>query len=291
MTEYTKHNNNAYNYNNILDYSIVMTYFKRHAQLNETLCSFNQYKNEKIEVIIINDGPDDDLITLINNFNYPILLIQINLKTKNYFNPCIPFNIGFKYIQSPITIIQNAECLHYNNIITSAKIYDLNESYQVFSCYSLSKYDTHLYQQNKVLEFNNIGANNDGESAWYNHGTFRPSGYHFCSMISTNNLLTLNGFDERYKFGIGFDDDEFLYRIKNSNFLTLVFNDDGIALHQWHYSSGNIKNSSLVNRNRFLFAFITKRKLNYNLFLLFNNIQILNRSIFDYFFILKDKLF
>jgi GT2 family glycosyltransferase len=287
MANYKKYMNVHYDNNSHVDYSIVMTYYKRYTQLNETLRSFNQYKNRKIEVIIVNDGPDEDLKYLINNYNFPILLIEMDLNFKNYYNPCIPFNVGFTYIKSPITIIQNAECLHYNDII-SLGLNDTN-SYQVFSCYSLSKVDTELYQKYKIVNFKNINAKNDGESAWYNHGIYRPSGYHFCSMISTANLRRLNGFDERFKFGIGFDDDEFLYRIKKCNFLKLIYNDQGIVIHQWHYSSGDTKNTTLINRNRFLFSFVTKRNFSYKLFLLLYKIKILNKTFIDYLFLFKDK--
>ena len=75
----------------------------------------------------------------------------------------------------------------------------------------------------------------------------------------------LNGFDERFANGIGFDDDEFLYRIKM--FLNVEIHDEPFALHQWHYSENNFfaKHTNVgqaLRKNQTLFNTITKNLTN-----------------------------
>ena len=73
----------------------------------------------------------------------------------------------------------------------------------------------------------------------------------------------LNGFDERYANGIGFDDDEFVHRVKLLG-LTTNIHDKPFAIHQWHYSENNFFAKShnvgeALRRNQSLFLNTTKK--------------------------------
>ena len=288
MNKYNVTNNNKYHCNFLPKISIVMTYYERLHQIKNTLNSFKKYINNEFEVIIIDDGSEFSLNNIINDFDYSITLVEMDKYSKNYYNSCVPFNIGFSFIRGEITIIQNAECLHYTNIFQEIYKSNLFKFYISFSCYSLSREDTNEFSnQTSQVHFKNISATKDGESAWYNHEKYRPTGYHFCSAILTKHLKNLNGFDIRYAMGIGYDDDELLYRIKE-NELKLIINNNGIVLHQWHYTNKNY-DKNLVNRNRFLFKFITKKKYSYFIFKILSKKIIFDRTIIDIFFHYKDK--
>ena len=51
-------------------------------------------------------------------------------------------------------------------------------------------------------------------NCWYNHSIHSPRHLHFTTAISKKALKELRGFDERYEFGMDYDDNEFIFRIK-----------------------------------------------------------------------------
>jgi GT2 family glycosyltransferase len=128
-------------------------------------------------------------------------------------------------------IMQNAECYHAGDIIGYAKENLKKDNYIAFPCYSLSKDDTLPPQW-----LNNRCASHDGDSAWYNHPTYRPVGYHFCAAITADNLRKLNGFDERFKDGKDYEDNFLLHQIRSLG-LRIDIPAEPYVFHQWHYST------------------------------------------------------
>lgn len=270
--------------------SIVMTYYERYEQLTTTLRSFilHGYDKDDIEVIVVDDA---SIIEPLNCERIALLPFPVHVitmpKAKEYSNPCIPFNVGFRAAQGEIIIIQNAECLHFSNVIEYVKYNLKANDYISFACYSLNKENTEKLFNNSEWTFNDIfkNINNDkvaieyGDDAWYNHSKLRPKGYHFCSAITKSNLNLLKGFDERYSSGIAFDDDEFLYRIKRSN-LSFSIIDSLTVVHQWHYSG--IRDPQYISkfcRNGLLFHCITKKEKGY-----YNSSKSIKYKLFNIFY-------
>lgn len=233
--------------------SIVMAYYNRRKQLIKTLESIDNtlYNKNNLEIIIINDNSNID-----NNINdIPFFFNELNIKilnikeeNKDWINPCITYNIGFNYIKYDKVIIQNPECYHNNDILSYVDNNLGNSKYLSFGCYSLS------YEESNMNNFKNIKLLDKQfsiacSSGWYNHSNYRPSYYHFCSAISYDNLKKLGGFDEDYKDGIGFDDDEFVYRIRLMN-LDMKIIDDHIVFHQYHKSEKFRYNKNSSNEEK-----------------------------------------
>jgi hypothetical protein len=123
-----------------------------------------------------------------------------------------------------IVIIQNAECYHVGDVLIYARRVTDN-TYISFGCYSQG--------ESQGSEINNRCASFGGDSAWYNHPEYRPVGYHFCSAITAGNIKKLNGFDERFSFGTGYDDDYLLHQIKCLG-LKVEITAVPYVVHQWH---------------------------------------------------------
>jgi len=102
-------------------------------------------------------------------------------------------------------------------------------------------------------------AMRDGENAWYNHPVRRPVGYHFCSAITANNLKKLNGFDERFMEGIGYDDDDFISRVKLLK-LRVDITSNPFVVHQWHAAGQDAltNKSELILKNKELYQILRK---------------------------------
>lgn len=260
--------------------SIVTTYFNRRSQFINTLKSLEISKVKDFEVIAVDDCSDEDqrIDDLEKRFGF-LKTHRIQKENKWYDNPCIPFNIGFSLSSGDQIIIQNAECLHYSDILARTQENLDSNKYLSFATLSIDQSETQKINNYSKIEdfianfrFNAIKNTAAGVTQWYNHGVHRPSAYHFCSAITRQNLIKLNGFDELYASGIGYDDDEFLYRIKLKN-LKIIFENQNIAFHQHHSPFNYMKHGavSLQEKNKSLYKNLTQRCLSY---------RVNNQSIF-----------
>lgn len=194
--------------------SVVMSYYNRKQLLLNTLESFKQYDGIDYEVIVVDDASSDEH----RLEDVPgIKLIRVDPEDKTWVNPCIPFNMGFSYTIGDVVVLQNPECRHEGNILQYVMDNISDDNYLAFGCISLNK---------------------DGSMAmWYNHSVYRPCAYHFCSAITKKNLTELGGFDERYKDGTSYDDDEFILRVKRKG-LNVMIVDTPLVSHQCHHENG-----------------------------------------------------
>lgn len=220
--------------------SIVMSYYNRLNLLQHTLKTMSKSKYTNYEVIIVDDfsSPEHSLKNIQRDFNTIDIKIIEMAKIKNlkdYNNPCVPYNVGFRESKGNIVIIQNPECCHVDDVISYAAINTKEENYLAFHCYACDKNDLHLLHNGNNIEYNKQAPS---KARWYNHKIHRPAGYHFCTSITRSNLIKLNGFDERFAYGHSFDDDEFLQRIKNLS-LNIEFVENPHVIHQFHGKSFN----------------------------------------------------
>jgi len=224
--------------------SIVTAYYNRRQLLINTLKSISKTSHDDFEVIVVDDGSTEEnkIGDLPNEFPF-LKVIRVEPEDKWYINPCVPFNRGFKEASGEIVILQNPECFHTSDIISYVKTNLVEEDYFVFGCYSLSEEKTNQITES-IENALNITLNNrtvgyDGDDGWYNHSIYRPKAYHFTSAIFKSKLDQLGGFDERYALGYGYDDDEFLHRLRNICQVKMI--DNPVVLHQHHYNLPKVK--------------------------------------------------
>ena len=236
-----------------MNISIVMAYFNRKELLYNTMKSIEHYwpQGDHNEIIVVDDASDDgnDIAELKDVFNLDIKIISIKREEKIWINPCIPFNIGFSKAKNDIIIIQNPECIHHGNIIK----YTLNNikenTYLNYACYSIDKRSTERisYVDSNSQDFMRSVSEivyplvdsrvpYNGTNGWYNHSVHKPHQLHFCSAIMRKDLYDLGGFDERYANGLGYDDNEFLERIRKKQMMIESI-DDSFVIHQYHVGS------------------------------------------------------
>jgi GT2 family glycosyltransferase len=102
-----------------------------------------------------------------------------------------------------------------------------DDVYLSFHCFASGKRELTDLHTNNYLDVTTSAGR------WYNHIVHRPASYHFTTAITRNNLIELNGFDERYAAGFNYDDDEFIQRIKKQG-LHIQFVDEPWVIHQYH---------------------------------------------------------
>ncbi len=252
--------------------SVVTAYYNRKKLFTRTLKSMLPYYGKiDFEVIVVDDGSDEaERLEDLQN-DYPFLrVIRLEKQNKWYKNPCIPFNIGFEAVKGDKIIIQNPECYHFGAILAYVDAHLKENEYLSFGCFSMDKLNTDddalfFDEKNiaKLIENNNRSFTTDGDLGWYNHSKFRPEAFHFCAAMMSTDLFDLGGFDERYAKGVGYDDDELIWRIKNKK-MQIKFIDDQIVLHQNHYIApddlveANKRRFESYKRNKLIFEQITK---------------------------------
>ena len=229
--------------------AIVMAYHNREEQLLKTLESFRNYKD--IEVIIVNDSEPLELE------NYGFNIQEIRVTNKKWINPGVNFNIGFSYameLQPDQIIIQNPECYHNGDIVGEVCRRLTDQNYLSFACYSLGK-----GQDVDIKQLNNRTAVSNGDPAWYNHSIYRPEALHFCCAITAENLRKINGFDENFAQGLGYEDNYLIHQIKTLG-LKIEFVDDPFVFHQYHYDKkAFIFDADLYTRTGLLCNSLKKR--------------------------------
>lgn len=244
--------------------SIVTAYYNRLPLLEFTLQTIQDSKYPNFEIVIVDDAssPEHNPQPLLAKYpNLDIKLIKV--QNKQHINSCAPYNLGFQAATGDIIIIQNPECCHIGDVISYTADNLQPNQYLSFTCanlqfpqYNNTLYNTYNQDPNKVLSYiqqleQQLGK---GPSCWYNHPQYRPCAYHFLTAINRSDLDKLGGFDQRYAYGSGYDDNEFVERIKHAN-IDIIFipPTQPFATHQWHQKTSNFTNLQNVEKNRIIF--------------------------------------
>lgn len=210
--------------------SIVIGYYNRKKIFLHTLSIFEKiYKKQyDMEVIVVDDCSTEEhkLQDIVSNYSFPIKLIEITKEEKkNRKNPSCVFNRGFKEATKDLVMIQNPECFHLGNLIQYVFDYMDYDDYFVFPCYNSNNETVNKYIIDNIdsININNIETRTkdinkcekfQGMPIWYQHPRHNNKNFHFCTVISKEYLDILGGFDERYKDGMCYDDDELIFKIK-----------------------------------------------------------------------------
>lgn len=258
---------------NLKKFSIVMAYYNRKKQLKITLDIFEKIYNNKydFEVIIVDDASnkENQVDNLIKKYSFEIELLKISENEKgNRINSSVVYNKGFQRAKGEIVIIQNPECCHIGDLLSYLKDNLKDSDYFAFSCFTTNTEEFTnelLNSDNKYKKINDKNFLEKNASScyhklklnWFNHPIIRPQGYHFCSAIHKKNLIKIGGFDEKFKDGYCFDDDELLLSIKYILKLNIINipPEKGFVIHQHHSRSVyNVKNlGQLYTKNKILF--------------------------------------
>jgi len=233
--------------------SIVMTYYNRPYQLTKTLESLKASQHKDFEVIVMDDNSELDAQ---DTDKYPFKVSVHKIKRRGWMNSVPLYNMGFAMAlenKADVIIIQNAECYHQGDVISYAsQVTDKN--YLSFSCFSLNAENTFKeHDIHQLIRENDRNVTFDGDLGWYIHPVLRAAGFHFCSAVTAENLVKLNGFDERLAMGIAYDDNCLVHQIQCLG-LRIDTPLNPFVVHQWHY---NIKEPSdrmrSVIKNRLIF--------------------------------------
>jgi hypothetical protein len=281
-----------YSYPNIPIYddtiSIVMTCSNRSKQVYFTLKTIEKQLHKHIHLIIVDDSNVDPIIKEnINGYAFYIDLIYIRSENKNWINPVINYNIGFQFIKGSKVLIQNAEVCYIGDILSWISNNVIDNNYYSFDVRAISSFENNEIIYNTENLTTNIYEKNiyhTWEDGWY-QGRKKISNYHFLTAITTKTFELIKNFSYDYTFGINFDDNDFLLKIKSKNIKIInifhdLYNLGGIHLYhtssylKWKNIESNFdiftKKLEIYNLNNIYIDFIEKINLSNIIFKIYH---------------------
>ena len=226
--------------------SVVTGYYNRKRLFLETLRSIAKSSYKDFEVIAVDDASNEEERLEDLQSEFPFLkVVRVEKKNKWYHNSCMPFNAGIAKASGDIIMLQNPECYHIHDILDYVANTVTDSNYVTMSAYAINEKLGNVFLSegiDKKVFFNALPQRcNANYNGWYNHSVYNPTHYHFCAAITKGNMDKLGGFDERFADGIGFDDNEFLYRIDRLG-LDKMIADKISVVHQWHPKVFSLEN-------------------------------------------------
>lgn len=234
--EHTCINNREITKNTI---SVIMTSSNRSNQVYYTFFTFLHSVFKDIHIVLVDDSDIDCVdINILKRFPYIIDFVKINRNAKFWINPCVNYNLAFKYIKGDKIILQNSEVCHVGDIFTYVNTHINNDDeYHVFDVKASANYpmNNYLYDIHDPLEIDIF--NFDLFSQWYQHTKHSNRQLHFLVSFTRATFEKFKGFSYDYAFSADYDDDDLLLRIKSKN-IKIISVDNEIhkvgGIHLYH---------------------------------------------------------
>lgn len=224
--------------------SIVMTYYNRPALLKYTLDSIAKctqpFQFLRIEVIIVDDGStgNDTLWLDMQRYPFDIYVWRIEPRDKDWFNPCIAYNVAISKARGDWLIIQNAGVIHWGDIVTHVLTHGQRDAWTAYPTYAPNG----TYANKHVLSYDESNATRHAllpmlhtiPGMWYTHHKHRALPYHFCVAVTRSVMQRVGGFNPAMALGFDFDDDELLLRLRQVTRVQVATWSMPMAIHLWH---------------------------------------------------------
>jgi glycosyltransferase involved in cell wall biosynthesis len=216
-----------------------MAYYNRPEVLANTLLVYSRLDeySEPVEIIIVDDGS-----TLRPQRWDPNLNVRYIRLDRPGTNPCLPFNIAVKAASNDTIVLTNPECLPLHNVGRMEGV----KGYEVWSCLSMTKAMSEKGFDAVDVLGHPYAATQDGGEGWYVHPKYNPRPLHFLAAMPRQSFLDIGGFDEDFRMGVAYEDDDFVRRIHLAGLPVTIRRE--VVLHQWHYGRTGQEGKSNVGR-------------------------------------------
>lgn len=211
-----------------MNYSIIMPFYHRSAQLAQTLHSYKLFYPDRVdyEVIVVVDSKEGPVDLSIGAF-VPVRWVYDEVRS---LCPSQKYNLGASVAVGANLVFTSPEIRHDVDVLGAFDngFAKSPGTYLVCACMS------------------------ERDKKWYQHSREAPHCYHFCSCLSKAQYMEIGGFDERYCGGISYEDAAFVQRIRN-NGISVVQMDDVLTTHLEHDRDYVKGNEELVEINKRLY--------------------------------------
>lgn len=242
--------------------TIVMPYYDRQYQLEKTLSTISKSAHSDFSLVIVDDGSPSPI--KLPDVPFPVEIIRITSKSWTNCSPV--WNYGFnKALEgSPDAIfLQSAECYHVGDVLSHVDQNLKEDNYLAYGCFQVDKSTT--FSDHDIIKLStdcrskvtgNPGGN--GQNAWWNHSTINPMPQYWGCAITANNIIKINGIDERFANGYAIEDGYFVWQIAKAG-LRIDIIDYPFVVHQWHDRIYPPNVPSLVRKNKSLYESLIKK--------------------------------
>lgn len=93
--------------------------------------------------------------------------------------------------------------------------------------------------------------NGMGQNGWWNHSRYFYHPQYWCAAITTDNLIKVNGIDERFADGYAIEDGWFIDQVERAG-MKIEIIDYPFVVHQWHDRVYPRNCMRLVEKNKLL---------------------------------------
>jgi hypothetical protein len=219
-----------------MKYSIILPFWRRLVQFQNTLVSFRHHYagRDDYEVLVIIDQkhlPEEieALHALAGWFtDLPLRLIDPEHTDKTWQSPVCHYNQGAREARGEFLIISNPENFHVADILSGLDAEFAKDPH----CYVICSCESVIDLGEPVEAFDEV-VSNVRHDRWYQHSVHTPRDLHFCSALSLARFNQAGGFDERFKEGIAYDDDDFREAVRKTK-AKFVRRDDLKTFHLYH---------------------------------------------------------
>ena len=220
--------------------SIVMPYWNRSDLLTKALDKYEElYSDLDLEIVIADDG-SQDRPDIGKDRPWKVWIVRLPAKTEA-LNPCVPINAGVKRASGDIILLTNPETYHRAPIIQDMKVElgSLGEKGHVAAAvWATERGKWYVHSSMNEATNKNLGRAPMPVGA----------GLHFCVMFYKTFFEEIEGFDEDYRAGQAYDDNDFLWKLQTAG-AKFAIRDDLIVDHsstETTWPAGGIqKNSAL----------------------------------------------
>ena len=204
--------------------SLILPYWNRQKAANEALALLDRhYREMDLEIIVIDDGSTPP-------FEHDFVKIIRLPEKKDAQATCVPINRGVEASKGDIIALSGVEMLHKKPVLQEM-LKTLKEGTE----------NTYVSAAVWCPE----------QNRWHAHSSIRKYPLHFMTMMNRSLWDRAGGFDEDYREGVCFDDDDFVRRLLRAG-MNYVFRDDLVVTHPRRNAKG-INVPWRLERNRKLF--------------------------------------
>lgn len=181
--------------------SVIMPYWNRRKLLHKTLEQWGDwYGGLPMEVIIVDDGSEEDpgIDPFKPGFGFSVRVLSLS-KKNHAKNPCVPINRGVEAARGDVIVITNPENTHRTPIFPQmfVQLQELGEKgYVLAACWNGEHWLCHSTKKHPNA-----------------HSIPPGGGLHFCAMMYRGFFNEIGGFDEGYREGSGYDDNDWIWLV------------------------------------------------------------------------------
>lgn len=220
--------------------SVVLPYFERREATDAALQRMAElYADADMEVVIVDDGSRNPYFAPAD-MPWPVSVVHMPEKDRP-LNPCLPINIGAYSCSGDVLAISNPEILHRTAVLPELVKSLETADYVAAACWCPDTSRWHAHSTREPLYADKTPIR-------------MPAGaqYHFLAVLSRELFKSVGGFDNDYRDGAGYDDNDFLLRLNRAG-ARFAVRDDLVVDHSRNGAHA-AWTREMFERNRKLFV-------------------------------------